>query len=132
SGAPPNRRQKSDPTLALSERPKVTDLVLVIHGIGQKLSERIESYHFTHAINSFRREVNVELGTSSVKANLRKDMGGIMVLPVNWRSSLSFEEGGYRDGPEDPASNQYSLKDITPDTLPSVRNIISDVMLDIP
>jgi hypothetical protein len=27
--------------------PQVTDLVLVIHGIGQKLSERVESFHFT-------------------------------------------------------------------------------------
>jgi hypothetical protein len=61
----------------------VTDLVLVIHGIGQKLSERIETYHFTHAINAFRREVNVELGTSEVKRHLREDMGGIMVLPVS-------------------------------------------------
>lgn len=82
AGEPPRRRQRNDPALALSERPQVTDLVLVIHGIGQKLSERIETFHFTHAINAFRREVNVELGTPDVKRNLRKDMGGIMVLPV--------------------------------------------------
>ncbi|KAK4999635.1 hypothetical protein LTR66_001371 [Elasticomyces elasticus] len=132
SGAPPNRRQKLDADLAKSKRPNVTDLVLVVHGIGQKLSERMESFHFTHAINAFRREVNVELGVDAVKAGLRKDAGGIMVLPVNWRHSLSFEEGGYRDGPEDPQLNKYSLKDITPETLPSVRNIVSDVMLDIP
>lgn len=133
AGAPPNRRAKFDASLSHSERPVVTDLVLVVHGIGQKLSERIESFHFTHAINAFRREMNVELGTDSVKTHLRDDMGGIMCLPVNWRLSLSFEDGGYRDTEtEDPASNQYTLKDITPDALPSVRNIISDVMLDIP
>ncbi|KAB2577404.1 putative phospholipase [Lasiodiplodia theobromae] len=132
AGAPPKRRAQVDASLAHSERPVVTDLVLVIHGIGQKLSERIESFHFTHAINAFRREMNVELGTDSVKSHLRDDMGGIMVLPVNWRLSLSFEDGGYRDEDEHPASNQYTLKDITPDALPSVRNIISDVMLDIP
>lgn len=83
SGAPPNRRQKNDAELEHSERPRVTELVLVIHGIGQKLSERMESFHFTHAINAFRREVNVELGENAVKANLRRDMGGIMVLPVS-------------------------------------------------
>lgn len=81
-GIPAYRRQKSDPDLAQSERPKVTDLVLVIHGIGQKLSERMETFHFTHAMNGFRREVNVELGTPDVKRHLRKDMGGMMVLPV--------------------------------------------------
>ena len=83
AGAPQYRRQKSDPELAQSERPKVTDLVLVIHGIGQKLSERMETFHFTHAMNAFRREVNVELGTSDVKRHLRRDMGGIMLLPVS-------------------------------------------------
>ena len=71
-------------------RPRVTDLVLVIHGIGQKLSERVESFHFTHAINSFRRSVNVELGNDGIQKVLRADLGGIMVLPVNWRSNLSL------------------------------------------
>jgi hypothetical protein len=83
AGTLPQRRQKADAELAFSERPQVTDLVLVIHGIGQKLSERIETFHFTHAINSFRREVNVELGTAEVKRQLREDAGGIMVLPVS-------------------------------------------------
>ncbi|KAF2495942.1 hypothetical protein BU16DRAFT_526479 [Lophium mytilinum] len=134
AGASFGRRQEDDPEIAQSERPQVTDLVLVIHGIGQKLSERIETYHFTHAINAFRREVNVELGTDSVKRNLRKDMGGIMVLPINWRLRISMEDAARKDPTEveDPSMNQYTLKDITPDTLASVRGIISDVMLDIP
>lgn len=82
AGAPPKSRRKSDAKFSLSERPQVTDLVLVIHGIGQKLSEKVESYHFTFAMNAFRREVNVELGSDAVKPSLRKNMGGIMVLPV--------------------------------------------------
>lgn len=88
-GADLGARQRADAELSESQSPKVTDLVLVIHGIGQKLSERMESYHFTHAINAFRREVNVELGTDSVKANLRKDAGGIMILPVSGVWSLA-------------------------------------------
>ena len=36
------------------------------------------------------------------------------------------------DAVEDPSVNKYTLKDITPETLPSVRGIVSDVMLDIP
>lgn len=132
AGDPTKRRRRSDPDLAKADRPRVTDLVLVIHGIGQKLSQRMESFHFTHAMNAFRRDVNVEVGTPSVAAHFRRDMGGIMVLPVNWRHTLSFEEGGFRDGPERLGDNEFSLHDITPDTLPSVRNIVSDVMLDIP
>lgn len=119
--------------LSPGERPNVTDLVLVIHGIGQKLSERVESFHFTHAINSFRRAINVDLGNESVKKVLRSNHGGIMVLPVNWRSDLSFEDGGpMKEGDENQPASHFSLKDITPDSIPAVRNLISDVMLDIP
>ncbi len=32
----------------------------------------------------------------------------------------------------DPTSNSYTLKDITPEGLTSIRNIVSDVMLDVP
>ncbi len=117
---------------AKQEQPKASDLVLVIHGIGQKLSERVESFHFTHAINAFRRQVNVELSNENVQSVLRPNLGGIMVLPVNWRSNLSFEDGGPRNGKEDSLPSDFSLKDITPETMPSVRNLISDVMLDIP
>lgn len=54
--------------------------------IGQKLSERVESFHFTHNINRFRRQMNVELETASVRPWLRQDLGSIMVLPVGLAS----------------------------------------------
>jgi len=54
-------------------------------------------------------------------------------LQVNWRLTLSFEDGGYKDDDfASPGLVDYSLQDITPNTLPSVRGIVSDVMLDIP
>ena len=110
--------------------PKVTDLVLVIHGIGQKLSERVDSYHFTHAINGFRREVNVEVADQATRGVLREDShGGMMVLPINWRLMVDFED---KAASADPYANDFHLKDITPDSLPAVRGLISDVMLDIP
>lgn len=114
-------------------RPSPTDLVLVIHGIGQKLSERMESFHFTHAMNSFRRQVNVELNNEPVWPHVDKDNGGIMVLPVNWRTTLSLEDPSMESTDiDDPTANNFSLDDITPQTLPAVRSLISDVMLDIP
>lgn len=114
-------------------RPSPTDLVLVIHGIGQKLSERMESFHFTHAMNAFRRQVNVELNSEPVWPHVDQDNGGIMVLPVNWRTTLSLEDPSLETtGSDDPTPNNFSLDDITPQTLPAVRSLISDVMLDIP
>ncbi|EEQ35076.1 hypothetical protein McanMca71_001735 [Microsporum canis] len=115
------------------KRQDVSDLVLVIHGIGQKLSERVESFHFTHAINAFRKDVNAELSSDAVWPHMRPGQENIMVLPVNWRTTLSLEgTEGSTPAAEDPHANNFSLKDITPDTIPGVRNLISDVMLDIP
>ncbi|KAL4806288.1 DDHD domain-containing protein [Aspergillus unguis] len=114
-------------------RPTPTDLVFVIHGIGQKLSERMESFHFTHAINAFRRQVNVELNSEEVWPHVREGHGGIMVLPINWRSTLSLEDATLESQvADDPATNHFTLKNITPETIPAVRSLISDVILDIP
>lgn len=109
----------------------VKHLILVIHGIGQKLSERVESYHFTHVTNSLRRLIDVELATSNSKVHIN-DRGGVMILPCNWRSSLDFDLTDPPNSVEPLRDQQYSLDDITPDSLPSIRSIISDVMLDIP
>ncbi|KAI4238255.1 MAG: hypothetical protein L6R40_005795 [Gallowayella cf. fulva] len=131
-----DRRKSCVACMSADERSIPTDLVLVIHGIGQKLSERVESFHFTHSINAFRRQVNVELDSESVKPWLRQDLGGITVLPINWRSTLKFEEAGPRPNPnhkdETSSKNEYTLKDITADSHPAIREMISDVMLDIP
>lgn len=119
---------------AEQERGQVTDLVLVAHGIGQKFAERVESFHFTHAINAFRRAVNVELGNEALKSVLRPSQNGIMVLPVNWRHVLKFEEGGPMREEDKVAhsADGFTLKDIEPNTIPAVRSMISDIMFDIP
>ncbi|KAI1070560.1 hypothetical protein NW752_007945 [Fusarium irregulare] len=116
------------------EKHQVTDLVLVAHGIGQKFAERVESFHFTHAINGFRRAVNMELQSPLVKQVLREDQNGLMILPLNWRMGLSFEDGGpMREEDKDEYTPEgFGLKDIEPDTIPAVRSMISDIMFDIP
>lgn len=55
-----------------------------------------------------------------------------MVLPVNWRSTLSLEDASFESPTHEPDTNRFSLNDITPETIPAVRSLISDVMLDIP
>lgn len=116
------------------DRGQVTDLVLVAHGIGQKFAERVESFHFTHAINGFRRAVNTELGSPIVQQVLREDQNGLMILPLNWRMGLSFEDGGplREEDKNDYTPEGFALKDIEPETIPAIRSMISDVMFDIP
>lgn len=119
---------------AETDRGQVTDLVLVAHGIGQKFAERVESFHFTHAINGFRRAVNLELGRPIVQQVVREGQNGLMILPLNWRMGLSFEDGGplQEEDKEQHVSDGFGLKDIEPSTIPAVRSMISDVMFDIP
>ncbi|XDG02890.1 hypothetical protein ABKA04_002505 [Annulohypoxylon sp. FPYF3050] len=128
------RRDACSACKADDERAQVTDLVLVVHGIGQKLAERVENYHFTHAINAFRRAINIELRTDVVRSVLRQGLDGIMVLPINWRQNLSFEDGGpmKEEDKENYTPGDFTLKDIEPKTIPAVRSMISDVMFDIP
>ena len=137
TAASSSRKQSCAACVSAEDTSPVTDLVLVVHGIGQKLSERVESFHFTHAINAFRRSVNLELQSDAIKPWLRPSVGSIMVLPVNWRSKMSLSDNETETATsiaehEDPMQNQYSLRDITAESLPAVRNLISDVMLDIP
>ncbi|KAI1825180.1 DDHD domain-containing protein [Xylaria intraflava] len=129
-----NRNETCLACAAEKERGRVTDLVLVVHGIGQKLAERVENYHFTHAINAFRRAINVELNHNAVRAVLREGQNGIMVLPINWRQDLSFEDGGpmREEDKANYAVEAFGLKDIEPKTIPAVRSMISDVMFDVP
>ena len=113
---------------------RITDLILVAHGIGQKFAERVESFHFTHAINSFRKAVDLEMANPAVRNVLRRDHTGLMILPLNWRMGLSFEDGGPSAdlAPEGDSREGFGLKDIEPSTIPAVRSMISDVMFDIP
>lgn len=119
---------------AEKEQGQVTDLVLVAHGIGQKFAERVESFHFTHAINGFRRAVNVELKSPLVQQVLREGQNGLMILPLNWRMGLSFGDGGpmTEEDKTECTPDGFGLKDIEPTTIPAVRSMISDVMFDIP
>jgi hypothetical protein len=52
---------------------------------------------------------------------------------INWRSTVDFEDGEENSNKDEASTeNTFNLKDITPESLPAVRNLISDVMLDIP
>ncbi|KAH6678955.1 DDHD domain-containing protein [Plectosphaerella plurivora] len=117
---------------AEADRGQITDLILVFHGIGQKFAERVESFHFTHAINAFRKEVNTELRNPAVQSVLREEHNGIMVLPVNWRHSLSFEDGGAEPDKKGHAHESFGLRDIEPTSIPAIRRILSDILFDVP
>ncbi|KAK9487695.1 DDHD domain-containing protein [Lipomyces starkeyi] len=136
---------------------EIEHLVLCIHGIGQKLGQRLESVNFVGDVNTFRKSLksvysaspdlqalNGETGNDVKKLNSR-----IQVLPVCWRHSIQF--GLQQEQDDDPAKPRReqdigdqeeenvkedddkaaTLQDITVDGVPALRGIISEVLLDI-
>lgn len=114
---------------------EVEELVLVIHGIGQKLSETYNAFDFTHAMNLFRNTCKEQMQNEKVAEIVRGRR--FQVLPIRWRSQLNVDyekklEDAKTEGTEDER-NIYALDDITiKESIPAVRTLVSDVMLDIP
>jgi hypothetical protein len=115
---------------AEEEDPNVTDLVLVVHGIGQKLSERMESFAFTHAITSLRRDVTELVLSEEIRPILRDSLGSIICLPVNWRAKLKDEPA--KEAAEDQQDDFFTLNDVTVPHMVETRTFINDVFVDIP
>ncbi|KAK9234487.1 DDHD domain-containing protein [Lipomyces kononenkoae] len=135
----------------------IEHLVLCIHGIGQKLGQRLESVNFVGDVNTFRKTLKSVYSTSPDLQTLNGETGNdvkklnsrIQVLPVCWRHSIQF--GLQQDIDEDPAKSRKerdigdqeeengkkvddetaTLQDITIDGVPALRGIISEVLLDI-
>ncbi|KAJ5102882.1 hypothetical protein N7532_003411 [Penicillium argentinense] len=125
---------------------EVDHLILVTHGIGQRLGLRLESINFIHDVNVLRKTLkNVYKASPDLQAlnGTFADRDGncrVQVLPVCWRHLLDFPYRGVRqnrkeldltdaDTVEDDA--YPSLADITLESVPAVRNLISDLAMDV-
>ena len=142
------------------ERP-IDHLILCVHGIGQKLGERVESVNFVHDVNILRKTMKKVYSTSPDLQALNDSVGQqpsncrVQVLPVVWRHKITFglsrDEGeanpgrkssstrvtaekdiGEAESEEEVDEEEYAtLRDITIEAVPSIRSIVSDVLLDV-
>src|SRR5208282_5128558 len=133
---------------------QIDHLILCVHGIGQKLGERMEGVNFVHDINILRRtikdtfasstDLNILLNNKELeKGSSKKPNCRVQVLPVQWRQEIQF--GGAKDyhdsekhvnerdigdvsdddGVVEDTGNA-TLKDITVEGLAPIRSLISD------
>ncbi|KAE8144944.1 DDHD domain-containing protein [Aspergillus avenaceus] len=125
---------------------EIDHLVLVTHGIGQRLGLRLESINFVHDVNVLRKTMkNVYKASPDLQA-LNSDFADrhencrVQVLPVCWRHLLDFPYRGVRQtrneldlADADDFEDEFypSLSDITLDSVPAVRNLISDLAMDV-
>ncbi|KAI8080257.1 uncharacterized protein B0P05DRAFT_579157 [Gilbertella persicaria] len=115
---------------------KIDHLMFVIHGVGQKMSERT-GHSFVHDVNTMRK--TLKLAYPAAMASEPHRPNGIQVLPVMWRQDVKFgmaaddEEEMEADlgmlGVEDGCP---TLDELTLEGVPNIRTVVSDVLLDVP
>ncbi|MCJ1477893.1 hypothetical protein MMC13_006566 [Lambiella insularis] len=126
---------------------EIEHLILVTHGIGQRLGLKMESVNFVHDVNVLRKTLKSVYENSPDLQALNSEVDKlpkncrVQVLPVVWRHLLDFPKQSLKQnrkeqdltdadvyGDED---DYPSLSDITVEGVPAVRNLITDLALDI-
>lgn len=126
---------------------EIEHLILVSHGIGQRLGLRMESVNFIHDVNVLRKTLKAVYGSSMDLQTLNSDVARlpkncrVQVLPVCWRHLLDFPKQRVKQNRKEQDladagvlldDEEYpSLDDITVEGVPAVRNLITDLALDI-
>jgi hypothetical protein len=125
---------------------EIEHLLLVTHGIGQRLGLRLESVNFVHDVNTFRKTLKSVYNISADLQALNGEVGKptknsrVQVLPICWRHLLDFpkqslkhnrEEHDLGDAESGEDAEYPTLEDITVEGAPALRNIITDLALDI-
>lgn len=120
---------------------EIDHLVLCVHGIGQRLSQKFETVNFVHDINVFRKLLNQVFEKREElqhlvypSASLKEDGKSkkpknhkVQVLPVLWRHDINFDMTK-----EDITDEmKVTLEDITIDAITALRSMVGDVILDV-
>ncbi|KAL8870490.1 MAG: hypothetical protein Q9174_003479, partial [Haloplaca sp. 1 TL-2023] len=127
---------------------EIEHLILITHGIGQRLGLRVENLNFIRDVNKLRKtlksvyEASPDLQALNNEVDKLPKNCRIQVLPVVWRHLLDFPKQSFKqaskeqdltdaaDGPGE--DDRYpSLTDITVEGVPGIRNLITDLALDI-
>ena len=125
---------------------EIEHLILITHGIGQRLGMRLESVNFIHDVNVLRKTLKSVYQSSPDLQALNSEVDRlpkncrVQVLPVVWRHLLDFPKQSLKQNRKEQdladvgfadEEDYPSLTDITVDGVPAVRNLITDLALDI-
>ncbi|ETN39544.1 uncharacterized protein HMPREF1541_05770 [Cyphellophora europaea CBS 101466] len=121
---------------------QIDHLVLVTHGVGQRLGLRLDSVNFIHDVNTLRKTMKAVYGSAPDLQAVSGDPKNcrVQVLPICWRHLLDFPKQSLKQNrkefdigdAEAHLDDEYpSLQDITVDGVPAVRNLITDLAMDV-
>ncbi|EJU03322.1 hypothetical protein DACRYDRAFT_99599 [Dacryopinax primogenitus] len=110
---------------------KVTDLILVIHGIGQGLAASWEAFNFVYAVNIIRGVARKQALSPALSSVLRSHR--VQFLPILWRANIQIDEAEEEARKKDGLDNAFTVEDITiKGSIPYVRDMTNNVLIDIP
>ncbi|KAF2821717.1 DDHD-domain-containing protein [Ophiobolus disseminans] len=123
----------------------IEHLLLITHGIGQRLGMRTESINFIHDVNTLRKSfkqvyaASPDLQALNAEVDSETKNNRIQVIPIIWRHLLDFPQQSLKHnrkehdlGDLDHEDHEYpNLEDITVEGVPAVRNFLTDLALDI-
>jgi hypothetical protein len=123
----------------------IEHLLLITHGIGQRLGMRMESINFIHDVNTMRKSfksvyaASPDLQALNAEVDSETKNNRIQVIPIVWRHLLDFPQQSLKHnrkehdlGDLDHEDHAYpNLEDITVEGVPAVRNFLTDLALDI-
>jgi hypothetical protein len=124
---------------------EIEHLLLITHGIGQRLGMRMESINFIRDVNTLRKSLKSVYAASPDLQALNSETDSetknnrIQVIPIVWRHLLDFPKQSLKHnrkehdlGDLDHEDHEYpNLEDITVEGVPAVRNFLTDLALDI-
>ncbi|KAI9791152.1 MAG: hypothetical protein M1835_000518 [Candelina submexicana] len=126
---------------------EIEHLILVTHGIGQRLGLRMDSVNFVHDVNVLRKTLKAIYAASPDLQALNAEVDKlpkncrVQVLPVCWRHLLDFPKQSLKQNKREQDLGEVdafgddeaypSLDDITIEGVPAVRSLITDLALDI-
>ncbi|KAL6711634.1 hypothetical protein ACN47E_004568 [Coniothyrium glycines] len=123
----------------------IEHLLLITHGIGQRLGMRMESINFIRDVNTLRKSfksvyaASPDLQALNSETDSETKNNRIQVIPIVWRHLLDFPKQSLKHnrkehdlGDLDHDDHEYpNLEDITVEGVPAVRNFLTDLALDI-
>ena len=122
---------------------EIEHLLLVTHGIGQKLGLRLEMLNFIRDMNVFRKTLKGVYQSSPDLQLLNSELNElpkncrIQVLPIAWRHFLDFPKQTFRQNREQDVADASeeedypSLDNISLEPSTIIRSVIRDLGLDI-
>ncbi|KAJ3390207.1 hypothetical protein HDU92_000615 [Lobulomyces angularis] len=114
---------------------EINHVIFCVHGIGQNLAKKMDSMDLPVSVDQFRllfQKSSSIIKTDHPDLNI-PELGGVQVLPIQWRQQLNVYERNFKNCEEDSdEENEFlSLEDVTLPGIPSIRSLCNDVMMDL-